>query len=163
MRRHGAAVGIGERHLAFAAFFQRGKMRRIFAALLCQRLDLFRQILDPRAAGGAFLGVARVEPVQIIFQLLVDDRDEFSQRSRREVPVLVVDCLDARAVNGQQLAPEQIKPPAQDHELPENLLERGAIIAPEIGDGLEVRLQGSQQPDDLTWGGLGQGVKFTRA
>ena len=41
------------------------------------------------------------------------------------------------------------QPPAQDHELPENLFERGAIVAPEIGDGLEVRLQASQQPDDL--------------
>src|ERR1700720_2216546 len=41
------------------------------------------------------------------------------------------------------------QPPAQDHELPENLFERGAIVAPEIGDGLEVRLQAPQQPDDL--------------
>jgi hypothetical protein len=40
MRRHGAAVGIGERHLAFAALFQRGKMRCIFATLLFQRRDL---------------------------------------------------------------------------------------------------------------------------
>jgi hypothetical protein len=35
-------------------------MRRIFAALLFQRLDLFRQILDPRTAGCALLGIARV-------------------------------------------------------------------------------------------------------
>ena len=91
----------------------------------------------------ALLGVARVEPFQIIFQLLVGGLDEFLQRSRREVPVLVVDRLDARAVHRQQLAPEQIKPPAQDHELPKNLFERGAIVAPEIGDGLEVRLQAS--------------------
>ncbi len=147
--RHGAAVGIGERHLVFAALFQRGKMRRIFAAPRCQRLDLFRQILDQRAAGRALLGVARVEPLQIIFQLLVGGLDEFSQRSRREVPILVVDRLDARAVNRQQFASEQIEIPAQDHELPKNLLERGAIVAPEIGDGLEVRLQTPQQPDDL--------------
>ena len=40
-------------------------------------------------------------------------------------------------------------PPAQDHELPEDFLERDAIVAPEIGDGFEVRLQGPQQPDDL--------------
>jgi hypothetical protein len=32
-----------------------------------QRLDLFRQILDPRSAGRAFLGIARIEPLQIIF------------------------------------------------------------------------------------------------
>ena len=73
----------------------------------------------------------------------------FCSDARREVPVLVVDRLDARAVDRQQLAAEQIETPAQDHELPENLLERGAIGAPEIGDGLEVRLQRPQQPDDL--------------
>ena len=71
MRGHGAAVGIGERQLAFAALFQRGKMRCIFATLLFQRRDLFRQILDPRTAGRALLGIARVEPFQIILQLLV--------------------------------------------------------------------------------------------
>ena len=102
MRRHGAAVGIGERHLAFAALFQRGKMRCIFAPLLFQRRDLFRQILDPRTAGRAFLGIARVEPFQIVLQLLVGGLDEFLQRPRREVPVLVVDRLDARAINRGQ-------------------------------------------------------------
>src|SRR4029077_8208826 len=108
-----------------------------------------RQILDPRTAGRALLGIARVEPFQIILQLLVGGLDEFLQRPRREVPVFVVDRLDARAINRQQLAPKQIKPPAQDHEIPENLFKRGAIVAPEIGDGLEVRLQAPQQPDDL--------------
>src|SRR5208337_5265512 len=75
--------------------------------------------------------------------------DEFLQRPRREVAVFVVDRLDARAIDRQQLAPEQIKPPAQDHEFPKNLFEGGAIVAPEIGDGLKVRLQAPQQPDDL--------------
>jgi len=42
MGGHGATVGIRERHLAFAVLFQRGTMRRIFAVLLSQRLDLFR-------------------------------------------------------------------------------------------------------------------------
>src|SRR5205807_3718298 len=32
---------------------------------------------------------------------------------------------------------------------PENLFERGAIVAAEIGDSLEIRLQAAQQPDDL--------------
>ncbi len=46
-------------------------MRCIFATLLFQRRDLFRQILDPRTAGRALLGIARVEPFQINLQLLV--------------------------------------------------------------------------------------------
>ena len=87
-------------------------MRRIFAALLCQRLDLFRQILDPRTAGRVLLGIARVKPVQIIFELLVRSRNEFLQRPSREIAVFVVDRLDAGAVNRQQLAPKKIKTPA---------------------------------------------------
>jgi hypothetical protein len=50
---------------------------------------------------------------------------------------------------GFSLGSRPTKPPAQDHEIPENLFKRGAIVAPEIGDGLEVRLQAPQQPDDL--------------
>jgi hypothetical protein len=63
-------------------------------------------------------------------------------------PVVKFRSLLLTAFNRQQLAPEQIKPPAQDHEIPENLFKRGPIGAPEFGDGLEVRLA-PQQPDDL--------------
>ena len=85
---------------------------------------------------------------QIFVQTLVRRANEFFQRVAGKVAVLVVDRLDARAIHCQQLAAEQIETPAQQHELSENLFERGAIVAPEIGDGLEVRLQGPQQPDD---------------
>lgn len=85
----------------------------------------------------------------IIFQLLVGGRDEFLQRPFRKIAVFVIDRLDAGAINRQQLAPKKIKTPAQDHELPENLLERGTIVAPKIGDRLEIRLQAAQQPNDL--------------
>ena len=72
-----------------------------------QRLNLFRQILDPRTAGRALLGIARVKPFQIILKFLVGGLDEFLQRPRREVSVFVVDRLDARAINRQQLAPDR--------------------------------------------------------
>ena len=108
---------------------------------------LFSAILDPRTAGRALLHVARVEPVQIIFQLLAGGGDEFLQLGK--IAVFVIDRLDAGAIDRQQLAPEQIKAPAQDHKLPENFLERGAIAAPKTGDRLEIRFQAAQQPDDL--------------
>jgi hypothetical protein len=79
IRCHGAAVGVGEGNLAFAALFQRRKMCGVFTTFLFERFDLFRQILDPRTAGHALLGIARVEPFEIIFQLLVGRRDEFLQ------------------------------------------------------------------------------------
>src|SRR5580693_358599 len=53
------------------------------------------------------------------------------------------------AIHHQQLAPEKIEFPAQQRELAEHGAEGGSIAAPEVGDGLEVWLQGSQQPDDL--------------
>jgi hypothetical protein len=105
MRRHGTAVGIGERHLDFAALYQRGKIRRIFVALFLQRLDLFRQVLDPRTAARALLSVARVEPFQIILQLLVGGLDELSQRSRREGPVFIVDRLTGRRAPRRKKTP----------------------------------------------------------
>ena len=65
----------------------------------------------------------------------------------REVAVLVVDRLDPGAVDRQQLPAEQVELPAQQHEFAEHRLESCAVVAPEIGDGLEVRLQVPQQPD----------------
>jgi hypothetical protein len=48
---------------------------------------------------------------------------------------VVVDGLEPCAVDRQQLAPEQVEPPAQQHELAEDRPERGAVVAPEVGDG----------------------------
>src|ERR1700724_1377008 len=45
--------------------------------------------------------------------------------------------------------PEQIKAPAQKHEVPKHGFEGGAIDAAKIGDRLEIRVQAAQQPQDL--------------
>ncbi len=57
-----------------------------------------------------------------------------------KVAVLVVDRLDARSVHRQQLASEQIESPAQQRELAKHGAEGGSIVAPKVGDGLEVWL-----------------------
>ena len=49
----------------------------------------------------------------------------------------------------KQFAPKQVEPFAQQRELAKYRFEGGAIVGAEIGDGLEVRLQRPQQPDDL--------------
>ena len=142
MRGHGAAVGIGQRDLVLAGPLELRQHRLVTAALLAERRDLFGQILRARAAAcRAVLDIALVEPLEIIFQPLVGAADELSQRSAGEVAVLVVDRLDAGSVDRQQLAAVQVEPPAQQHELAEHGSKRRAIVAPEIGDGLEVRLQ----------------------
>ena len=48
-----------------------------------------------------------------------------------------------------ELAAEQVELPAEQHEGPEHRPEGRAVVAPEVGDGLEVGLQASQQPDHL--------------
>ena len=73
----------------------------------------------------------------------------FSQRSLGEVAILVVDGFDACSIHGDELASEQIETLAQDNECTENQAKSGAIVAAEIGDCLEIRLQAAQQPDQL--------------
>jgi hypothetical protein len=59
----------------------------------------------------------------------------------------VVDRLDAGSVDGEQLAAVEVEPPAKQHELAKHSPERRAIVAPKVGDGLEVGPEVAQQPD----------------
>ena len=90
-----------------------------------------------------------VEALQVVVEPGVGELDELGQRCAGEIAVLVVDRLDPRAVHRQQLAAEQIQLLAEQHELAEHRAEGLAVIAAEIGDGLEVGLQVPQQPDHL--------------
>jgi hypothetical protein len=67
----------------------------------------------------------------------------------REVAILVVDRLDPRTIHGEQFASEKIEPPTKQHELTKYGSEGVTVIAPKIRDGLEVRLQHPQQPDEF--------------
>ena len=150
MRGHGAAVGIGQRDLVLAGSVELGQHRLVTAALLAERRNLFGQVLRARAAPcRAILDIALVEPLEVVFQPLVGAADELSQRRAGEVAILVVDRLDAGSVDRQQLAAVQVEASAQQYELAEHGAKRRAIVAPEIGDGLEVRFQSPQQPEDL--------------
>src|SRR5208337_422179 len=75
--------------------------------------------------------------------------DELRQRRASEVAVLVVDRLDPGAIHCQQFSAIQVQLTTEQHELTEDRAERVAIVGAEIGDGLEVGLQVSQQPDHL--------------
>ena len=90
-----------------------------------------------------------VEPFEVFVQPLVSGTNERAQRRAGEVAVLVVDRLDAGSVDRQQLAAVKVEPPAQQHELAEHRCEGAAIVASEVRDRLEVRLEAAHQPDDL--------------
>jgi len=149
MRRHGAAIGVGQRYLALATFLEVRQQRAVTTTLLAQRLDLFSKILDARTVRSGFRDIAFVKALQILLQTLIHRLDELLQRIARKILVLVIDRLDARAIHRQQLAPEKLEILAQQGELAKHGFEGGAIFTPEIGDGFEVGLQGSQQPDNL--------------
>jgi hypothetical protein len=83
------------------------------------------------AARFTFLDVAFVGPPQIFVQTFVRRPNELLQRVPRKIAVLVVDCLDAGSIHGQQFASVVVEPPAKQHELTENGPEGCAIVAPE--------------------------------
>ena len=118
-------------------------------APLADRGDLFGQVLDPRAGCSVLGDIALVEALQIVVKLGVSHFDELCQGRAGEVAVLVVDRLDPGAIHGQQLSAEQLQLAAKQHELAEDRAESLAVVAPEIGNGLEVGLQMPQQPDHL--------------
>ena len=94
-------------------------------------------------------GITRVEALKVVVELGIGQPDELGQRCPREIAILVVHGLDPRAIHRQQLPAEQVQLAAQQHELAEHRAKGVAVIAAEIGDGLEVRLQVTQQPDHL--------------
>src|SRR3984893_2758388 len=150
MGGHRPAVGIGQRYLVLAGSFEIRQHHPVTVAFLAERLDLLGQVFHARAAArSAFLDIALVQPPQIVGQPPVGRADEILQRVPREVAILVVDRLDPGSVHRQQLASVEVKPPAKQRELTEHGPEGCAIVAPKVGDGLEVRLQAPEQPDQL--------------
>ena len=106
MRRHGAAVGIGEGYSLSPRAFQVLQHRVVAAPLLAQRFDLLRQIFGARAAGSGLRRVALVEPFEIFVEPLVRRLDELLQRIAGEITVLVIHRFDPRSIHRQQFAPK---------------------------------------------------------
>src|SRR5262249_37450234 len=52
-------------------------------------------------------------------------------------------------VHRQQLPAKQVQLATEQHKLTEHVAEGVAVVAPKVSNGLEVRLQVSQQPDHL--------------
>ena len=93
------------------------------------------------ARRAVFVDIALVEPFHVDGEPLVRILDSLGERCPGEVPGLVVDRFDARAVDRHELAPEQIELTTQHHELEEHRLEGSTVVATEVGDGFEIRLE----------------------
>jgi Transposase domain (DUF772) len=135
MRRHGPAVGIGQRYSALPRAFEFRQHRVVSTALLAKRLDLFCEIVHARAARSSFRDIAFVKPLEVIVETLIGGLDECLQRAAREVAVLVVDRLDARPVHRQQFASEQIEPLGKGTRKMKRALLAAAIMSLFVGTG----------------------------
>jgi hypothetical protein len=149
MRRHRSAVGVGERNLALPRLVQ--FRQHVFVPLtpLANRGYLLGQVLDPRAACRTLRGVAPVEALKIVLELGVGGFDEPGQGRPREIAILVVDRLDPRAIHCEQLPAKQVQLPTQQHKFAEHVAQGISVVAPKVGDRLQVGLQVPQQPDHL--------------
>ena len=67
---------------------------------------------------------------------------------------------DPRAVHRDQLPDKQVQLAAEQHKLAEDRAEGAGVIASEVGDGLEVGFQMSQQPDHFD---IAMGLSFEPA
>ena len=66
-------------------------------------------------------GIALVKPLQIVVEFGVRQFDKLRKGYSSDVAVLVVDCLDPGAVDGEQFATEQFQQAPRQHELAEGV------------------------------------------
>lgn len=102
--------------------------RRLPWPIRCGR-DLVGELAIATAGTAAnahtiLVGVAFVEALHVVGELLICRADELRQSPAREVAVLVVHRLDPRPIHGQQLPPEQVELTAKQDKFPEHLPER---------------------------------------
>ena len=151
--RHRAGIRIGERDLLGAGALHLAQQRLLPVTLALDGCNLLGQLAVTPTGTAArrvvIVGVSLIESLHVPGELLVGLPDEPGERGASKVAVLVIDRLDARTVHRHELAPEQVELAAQHHELAEHRLEGGTVVAAEIGNRLEVRLEVPQQPDHL--------------
>lgn len=102
-----------------------------------------------RAGGFGLCPVRRVHRFQVAIDALLDLSHACLQLGARDVAVTVVDRFELAAFDDDDRFGEEIKCPAEDDELATGVADGFAVIAPEAGDGLEVRRQPFGQPNEF--------------
>jgi hypothetical protein len=117
-------------------------MRRI-----CSRRVLILSVrcayLGPNSSSG------RVQGRHVALDALLDLLLAPVYLGGREVAVAAVDRLELTSVYSHHAPREQLEVSAQDHEAAADVADARAVVAPEVGDGLEVRCQAARQPHQL--------------
>ena len=123
---------------------------------LSQFVHLAAQLAEPvlkslRLGGqiGGLCAVRRIQGFQVAVDALLDLLHPLLELVRREVAVAVVDGLELAAIHGDDAVDEQLELAADGHEMAAGLADAAAVVAAEVGDGLEVGGQTARQPYQL--------------
>src|SRR5271167_5164956 len=121
-------TGTTPRDLALASLLQFRQHLLVPLPPLLDCSDLLGQVFDARAVLPTLGGVALVEALKIVIELGVSGFDELGKGRPREIAILVVDCLDPRAIHRQQLAAKQVQLATEQHKFTEHLAEGIAVV-----------------------------------
>jgi hypothetical protein len=148
--RHRPGIRVGQRDLA---------VRRVRQRLLhgLQALDLLPDAIVPPGEMGHILGarlalLLTVDPrhgVNVARDIGFQMGKAVGDLALGEVAVTVVDRLELAAVDRDAIALQYADAAAEFDELCAGLADGGAVVAPEIGDGLVVRREATRQPHQL--------------
>src|SRR6202171_3843263 len=148
-RGHRARIGIGQRDLFVFGLHHLGVQLVQPLYLLAQRHNL---LVKPRDLGLRHrfpLAIGTIKLREVAGDALVNLRQPPLHLGLRKVPVPRVDGFELAAVDRNTRLAEQLKAPAQHHELTADLADGLAVVLAEIGYRLEVRHQAAGQPYQL--------------
>jgi hypothetical protein len=117
--------------------------------LLAQRCNLLVAPGDLGLRCGFALAIGTVELREVTGNALVNLRQPPLHLGLGEVPVPRADGLELAAVDRDARLPEQLKAPAQHHELTAHLTDGLAVVLAEVSYRLEVWHQAASQPNQL--------------
>src|SRR5258705_13224458 len=143
-RGHRARIGIGQRDLFVFGLHHLSVQCVQALYLLAQRRNL---LIEPGDLGLRYrfpLAIGAVELREIAGYALVNLRQTALHLGLGEVPIPCVDGLELTAVDRNARFAEQLKTPAQHHELSADLADRLAIVLAEVGYGLESPASGGR-------------------
>src|SRR6476646_3013762 len=144
-----ARIGIGKRDLF--VFGQHHLSVQCVQALylLAQRRNLLVEPGDLGLRHCLSLAISAIKLREVASNALVNLRQPPLYLGLGKVPIACVDGLELAAVDRNARFAEQLKTPAQHHELSADLADGLAIVLAEVGYGLEVRHQATGQPNQL--------------
>jgi len=146
---HGAAVRIGEGDLGLTGVFHLlGELEQLTPASL-EGVDLLLKLLGSELRGVRLRLIAVVEIVEVGIDLLVEILELPLELALGDVAGAVVGGLELAAVDGDELAAKQVEVAAEQDEGAADLADGFAIVFAKVGDGLEVRGELAQEPNQL--------------